>query len=1129
MALNRPIVSDRPQVKPTQKSVKDYYAALAAYAEQGVAHESALRSAFQNLLTETGRRFGWTLIPELSAEPTDAPPGRDDVAARAHAQPPNAAPPPRGQRPREREAPAEPLSAGSPPARAAAFMPRSYRIRPDGTFRDDFYIERGYWEAKDTHDDLETEIKKKTARGYPLTNPIFEDTRTAVLYQNNRREMVADLTKPQELADLLNAFISHTEPAHDNFEKAVDEFKQRVPDLARGLVDLIADAHKNNPRFIKAFGDFFDLCKSSLNPNLSAAAVDEMLVQHLLTERLIRTIFDNQDFTRRNVIAAEVEKVIDALVSRSFNRHEYLRQLDRFYLAIEAAAATIGSFAEKQHFLNVVYERFFQGYSVKVADTHGIVYTPQEIVDFMCASVEEVLKTEFGKSLGDKDVHILDPCTGTGNFIVNLIRRIPKRDLPRMYREQLFANEVMLLPYYIAALNIEHAYFEQTGQYEPFEGLCFVDSLDLAESRQADFSFMTEENTARVERQKKAPITVIIGNPPYNVGQLNENDNNKNRKYAVIEQRIRETYAKDSAATNKNALWDAYVKFFRWATDRLKGDGIVCFVSNNSFIDQIAFDGMRKHMLRDFTRLYHVHLEGNVRHNPTLAGTTYNVFGIQVGVGITVAVRSSKHKDRRLYFERVDKFLRRERKLAWLAQHSVITGIEWQSLRPDTRHTWLIPEHGDECSALVPIASRESRSARSTNAQTIFVIYSRGVATCRDDVVYDFDPQKLAPRVRTLVDNYNTEVDRYKRAGGGVNPDDFVKYDKIKWSRDLKQDLKRGHYAAFEDDKLRIALYRPFCQRHLFFDRILNEEVYGLPEVFPTQQTKSENQVIGLTDLGSEKPFMVMVAAMIEDLHLVGAGSSTQCFPFYTYDEDGSNRRENITDWALNLFRDHYADKKITKWDIFHYVYGILHHPGYREKFADNLKRDLPRIPLAAPLDPNRDRKGAAAQHNGVDDAAPSRSRFGSPCSPAASGFWAFRDAGKALAKLHLDYESLKPWPLKWIETPGVPLSYRVEKMKLSKDKKTIVVNDSLALEGIPPEVFAYRLGNRSALDWVIDQYQVSTDKRSGITSDPNRPDDPEYIVRLVGQVVRVSVETVKIVSSLPKSYGGPPTAQSPS
>ena len=586
--------------------------------------------------------------------------------------------------------------------------------------------------------------------------------------------MKVDLTDPQRLADLLNAFFAYTEPAHEDFGKAIGEFKERVPDLARGLVEKIKEAHRSNPRFIEAFDAFYELCRNSLNPNLSVAAVDEMLVQHLLTERLIRTIFDNQDFTRRNVIAAEVEKVIDALVSKSFNRHDFLKSLDRFYLAIESAAATIESFAEKQHFLNTVYERFFQGYSVKVADTHGIVYTPQEIVDFMCASVEEVLQSEFGKTLGDPDVQILDPCTGTGNFIVNLLRRIPKRDLPRMYRQQLFANEVMLLPYYIAALNIEHAHYELTGEYEAFPGLCFVDTLDLAKGKQGTFGFMTQENVARVQREQAAPITVVIGNPPYNAWQLNENDNNKNRKYEIIDRRVSETYAKDSRATNKNALSDMYVKFFRWAVDRLNGrDGIVCFVSNNSFVEQIAFDGMRKHLLQDFTRVYHLHLEGNVRHNPKLAGTTYNVFGIQVGVGITVAVRASQHRGHRLLFHRVEKTLRREQKLAWLAEHGKLGGVKWQRLKPDARNTWLVPANGGEYSPVTAVGRQDAESLGRTG-EAIFARFSGGVKTNRDDMVYGFDRADLRSASSALIEAYNGEVDRYKRSRQRQKVDDFV-------------------------------------------------------------------------------------------------------------------------------------------------------------------------------------------------------------------------------------------------------------------------------------------------------------------------------------------------------------------
>ena len=1012
--------------KPKPKDITEYYTALDAYEKQGVTHEGAVRSAFQNLLAETGRRVGWTLIPELQKD----------------------------------------------------------SIRPDGTFRDDYFLNRGYWEAKDTKDNLETEIQKKIAKGYLLTNTIFEDTQRAYLYQNGHVAMQVDLTKQEQLSNLLITFFSYTEPAHEDFSTAVDDFKQRVPDLARGLVQIIQAAHTTNARFKQAFASFFELCRDSLNPNVSEAAVDEMLVQHLLTERLIRTIFDSQDFTRRNVIAGEVEKVIDALVSKAFNRHEFLKRLDPFYLAIESAAQTIGDFSEKQHFLNAVYERFFQGYSVKAADTLGIVYTPQEIVDFMCASVEQVLKEEFGKQLSDPGVNILDPCTGTGNFVVNLLRRIPKRDLRRVYTEQLFANEVMLLPYYIAALNIEHAYYERTGSYESFDGLCFVDTLELAEDSERQFAFMTEENTARVERQKTAPITVIIGNPPYNVGQINENDNNKNRKYKVVDKRIQVTYAKDSRASNVNKLSDAYVKFFCWAVERLeKRDGLVCFVTNNSFVDQIAFDGMRKNLIQDFTRVYHIDLHGNVRENPKLSGTTHNVFGIQIGVGITVAIRKTQRANRDLLYHRVPEDWRKEEKLSWLAKKQDVAAVEWRTLQPDENHTWLLPSHADEFRLLLPIGNRETKANKGINEEAIFKTFSIGVNTNRDAWVYCFDKEQLADQVQRSIETYNSEIDRWKRAKMPKDVDNFVVNDesKLKWSSRLKETFARGIYAEFDVEKVRNALYRPFTKRFLFFDSVMNHRQGILPYIFSTAYAEKENFLICVPSGGNRKDFGCLVTNLIPPLDL--AFEKAQCFPFYVYDKDGSKRRENITDWGLKQFRNHYGDNTITKWDIFYYVYGLLHHPGYREKFADNLKRELPRIPFAP-------------------------------------DFQAFASAGKQLAQLHLDYETLEPYDLQWIESDTVPLSYRVDRMKLSKDKTALIVNDSLTLAGIPPDVFAYRLGNRSALEWVIDQYRIKTDKRSGIHSDPNRPDDEEYIIRLVGQVVRVSLETVEIVRGLPGESG---------
>jgi type I restriction-modification system DNA methylase subunit len=603
-----------------RKTIASYYKQLEDYRSKAES-ELSLRNAFQNLLADTARHVKWTLVAEQTIE--------------------------KG-------------------------------IRPDGVVRDDYFA-RGYWEAKGPRGNLEQEITKKISQGYPLTNTIFENTQRAVLYQNKKRFTEYDLQKPDDVNDLIHQFFGYTEPDIENFETAVEEFKKRIPEQAKSLLTIIDGEYKANRRFIAAFDTFAELCRTSLDPKITTDVINEMLIQHLLTERLFRTIFANSDFVRRNVIASEIEKVIDALASRSFNRNEFLKSLDRFYVAIEAAAKGIESWSERQHFLNTVYERFFQGYSIKRADTYGIVYTPQEIVDFMCSSVNEVLKSEFGRSIEEPSVQILDPATGTGSFIVNLMEHhIPRHKLKYKYQHDLFCNEIMLLPYYISSLNIEHEYFEKVGEYEPFEGVCFVDTLELAEGRQ--LPLFVEENTERVQREKDAQIMVVIGNPPYNVGQTNENDNNKNRKYPVIDGQIKETYVKDSRATLNNQLYDAYVRFFRWATDRL-GDreGIICFVSNNNFVEGIAFDGFRKHLSEEFTRVYHLNLGGNARKQ---GGG--NVFGIMVGVGITILIRrypegKAVHKPAAILYYRADEEKRGFEKLAFLKDKGSIANITWQN------------------------------------------------------------------------------------------------------------------------------------------------------------------------------------------------------------------------------------------------------------------------------------------------------------------------------------------------------------------------------------------------------------------------------------------------------------------
>ena len=1014
-----------------KKALDRYYKELESY--KGKAdYELAVRTAFQNLLAETARHVNWTLIPE--------------------------------QR----------LPSG---------------VQPDGTLRDEFFA-RGYWEAKGPDKDLEREIADKIKKGYPLTNIIFENTKRAVLYQNKKRVLIVEdmsQANANEVGDLLRQFLTHTEPDIEHFETAVQEFKERIPELAHAVLAIIEKEHKENKKFKAAFEAFAQICRSSLDPNISKETLNEMLVQHLLTERLFRTVFDNLDFVGRNVIASEIEKVIQALTSRSFNRHDFLKSLDRFYVAIENAAKGIESWSERQSFLNTVYERFFQGFAVKQADTHGIVYTPQEIVDFMCSSVEEVLQKEFGQSLSDQGVQILDPATGTGNFIVNLMRHyIKRRDLKYKYQHDLFCNEIMLLPYYVASLNIEHEYYAKSGEYEPFEGICFADTLTLTEKMVSSGSdvltqhglFMVEANTKRVQTERDARIMVVIGNPPYNVGQGNENDNNKNRKYPVINQRIKETYAKDSKATLSTKLYDAYVKFFRWATDRLQGrDGIICLISNNSFIDQTAFDGMRKHLQRDFTQIYHLDLHGNVRKNPKLSGTKHNVFGIQVGVGITVAIRASHNPTRNLYYYRVAENWSKIEKLTFLREKTSIASIDWTELQPDNRNTWITEGIFHEFTEFFPMGKKEAKAAKYSEISTIFKNYSLGVSTNRDSIVYDFSHQSLVGRIKQFIVDYNAEVFRWIQADRPDDIDNFISYEKVKWSRNLKRELQQGHYARFDLNAIKNSCYRPFTNKWLYFADILVDEPGQCGVFFPQNIGKIENSTIIVGGYG-RKHFAVLASHYTPNLNFYA--DPAQCFPYYTYSKDGSNRRENITDWALKQFQAKYGEQ-VNKWNIFHYVYGFLHHRQYRERYAENLKRDLPHIPLVA-----------------------TREKFDCCVS-----------TGKALMDLHLDYENEKEYRLDWQENEDVPLSWRIEKIRLTPDKTAIVVNESLTLSGIPPECFQYRLGNRSALEWVIDQYQMSTDKRNGTISNPNNLDDEEYIVRLIGKVITVSVKTVKLVNDL--------------
>ncbi len=1012
-------------IKPSHKAIKDYYATLQQYQQHDVTHEGAVSSPFETLLTICAKQVDATLIPQYAMQTAS-----DD------------------------------------------------RIVIDGAVLNEIGIPFAYWEAKDTDDDLYQAVQQKRDVGYPLENILFQTPERGLLIQNGQVALDLEITEPANLIATLQYLFGYTAPALADWQNAVIDFREHVPDLANNLKQLIEQRYDSDSSFKKAFMDFYEICRSAINPDLSRAAVEEMLIQHILTERIFRTVFDRSDFTRRNIIAREIENVTDALMRQAVSRDAFLEPLDRFYVAIEQAATLCRDFSQKQHFLNTFYEKFFQGFSEDVADTHGIVYTPQPIVDFMVNSVGHILETEFGRSLSDSGVHIIDPFVGTGNFIVRLMQDIKGTALEEKYQHELHCNEVMLLPYYIASLNIEQEYYQRTQTYLPFEGITLADTFELLEDRQ--IQMFTQENTDRVERQKKAEMFVVIGNPPYNAWQVNDSDNNRNRKYETMDKRIEDTYAADSNAQLKSALYDPYIKAIRWAADRIGEEGIVVFVTNNGFVDGLAFDGMRKHLAEDFDSIYVLDLGGNARKG--LKVSDANVFGIRVGVCINLFVKSKQRQTEtpHIFYYRTDDLWNRTKKFEFLNEQQHIGNIAWKEIEPNTKNTWLTEGLHVEFDTFIPMGTKEAKAQKGITKDVIFKSFSSGVKTGRDTWVNNYHRNVLIKNIQNMIDTYNSEMDRWqRREKQEVKVNDFVIYDdtRIKWDRELRQHMQRGRIAEFTESKVRNLLYRPYVKTNFFFDRVLNNCVYLFPSFFPTEETEEENRLIWLK-VGANWPMFSLMATQITDL-LPQSGS--QCFPFYTYNEDGTGRKENITDWALEEFRKHYKDDAITKWDIFYYNYGILHHPEYREKYQANLRRDLPHIPFAP-------------------------------------DFWGFANAGEQLADIHVNYKTVPKYDgLQYIETPGVPVDWRVEKMKLSKDKTQLKYNEFLTIDGIPEKTYEYRLGTRSALEWVIDQYRVKTDKRSGIVNDPNRVDEPRYIVDLIAKVIYVSLETNEIVNGLPE------------
>ena len=889
-----------------------------------------------------------------------------------------------------------------------------------------------------------------------------------------------------------------------------EQWAKNVAEIAERQVARINRLILKEEHHKVAFDEFLKGLQKNINPSITSQEAVEMLSQHIITKPVFEALFEGYSFVKNNPISVSMQTMLDLLEEEAVEKDT--ETLQKFYDSVKMRASGINNAEGKQRIIIELYDKFFKTAFPKMVEKLGIVYTPVEVVDFIIHSVNDVLKKEFDRSLSDENIHILDPFTGTGTFITRLLQSglIKPEDLERKYDQEIHANEIVLLAYYIAAINIENAYHDtlKSDDYKDFEGICLTDTFQLGESDESEklFSEMFPQNSERVAKQKKAPLRVIMGNPPYSVGQKSANDNAQNQSYENLDSKIANTYVALSNATNKNSLYNSYIKAFRWSTDRLnKNGGIICFVTDGGWIDNNSHEGFRKSLEKEFSSIFVFNLRGNARTQGELrrkeAG---NVFGSgsRTPIAITLLVKNpdSKKKKAIIHYHDIGDYLNREEKLTIVKQLSTITNeeINLKILLPNEHGDW-ISQRNEAFESFIEIGDKDDK----LNNNTFFVkFYSNGLKTQRDAWCYNSSSIKLNSKLKTAIDFYNEQRSAYQislKSNSALKAKDFISYNEAEfsWSDNTIIGIESNKRLTFDENNITKALYRPFFKQRVYYNRALNERVYQMPKIFPNQSLS--NKVICVPGSGGSKDYSVLMSDTLPDL---GFNNSCQCFPLYYYEErqkqsrglfdidEGNSeyiRRDGVSDFILERAKKQYG-KNVSKEDIFYYVYGFLHCQEYRTMFANDLKKMLPRLPL-------------------VED---------------VRDFWKFSKAGRELAELHINYETVPAY--EGVKVTGVGNGfYKVEKMRFPKkdQKDTIIYNSKINIENIPAKAYEYVVNGKSAIEWIMERYQITTHKESGIKNDPNdwaeEVGNPRYILDLLLSVINISAKTVDIVESLPK------------
>lgn len=917
-----------------------------------------------------------------------------------------------------------------------------------------------------------------------------------------------------------------------------DDWSQDIADIASRYINLI-DHLLEDPLNQDYFAKFVESLQTTLNPAIDNAEAVEMLAQHLITKPLFDAMFPNQDFTAQNPVSQAMQAILDRLATNQVFENER-EPLAKFYATMAEKITSIDNLAGKQEIMRTLYDRFFSKAFPAIKDRLGIVFTPVPVVDYILKSAEYAMQRHFGKSLGDSGVSIIDPFLGTGTFVSRLLQSeiISPEQLEHKYLHEIFANEIVLLSYYIASINIEQVYHQiradrgQDQGYLEFPGITLTDTFQLREGEGqlagiGDF----QANLERVKRQREAPIRVVVMNPPYSAGQKSANDNNQNLKYPQLDARIENTYVARSSATNKNSLYDSYFRALRWASDRVGEEGIIAFVSNSSFIDGNTADGVRLSWAEEFSDIYIYNLRGNARtQGERRRQEAGNVFGegSRTGVAITLLVKKKDALSRpcRIHYAEVGDYLARQEKLDLLTREASIADTDFELISPNAHGDW-INQRDERYLEFQEIGDKRTKG--KVNTPAVFQQYSGGLKTNRDAWCYNFSRQAVESNMQRMIDNYNQEV-----SCGHTSKNTINDKTKIAWNRQLLKDLDKQAQHKFVSNALNLSMYRPFCKQSVYFKQTMNDMIYQLPQIFPTP--KQPNLGISI-DSDAIKEGTGFLVAHIPDLHLVG---TSQVFPLYTWEKtektgndnslfastgnwedldtpeefsgsfdfnkpissqvpakiNGYCRRDNITDATLSAYRHHYREEVISKEDIFFYIYALLHHPQFRERYEADLKKMLPRIPK-------------------VQD------------------FWSYANIGRELAELHVNYEEVAPYPGVTAKTSLIApdddwQKYHLKQLvwgkkpgKRSKDYTTLVYNEYLTFTGIPEQANEYKIGGRSPLEWMVDRYRIKTDTKSGIVNDPNdycrEINDPAYIAKLIPALVTVSMRTLELTRALPE------------